>query len=415
MDVLDLCDFSAYSAPLRLKNAKASLRTAVIIAFLFLKTVGESILSNMQLKKKSLHILLTNHHLISYQGSENFTFTIADFLRRQGHQVSIYSVYIGKLKSDFEKIGVPVVADLKLLKNTDFDLAHVHHHINAYEVRHYFPALPIILLCHGVVFLENPPPLDLKISQYMATSERVRDTMIGLGVENNKIKIFRNMVDSEKFYPRFPINRTPQKALILSNKMDYNTENVIRQACKALHIKTKFVGARFKKMCYKNIPALLNEADIVFSLGRGVIEAMFCERIPIIFDYEGGDGMVTSSTIADMMTCNFSGNLSNEKYSPFALIDILKRYNPTDTPQLRHMALNHFSAALQIEKLIDIYYQQMNKKVEEMSSQDRRVLSSIVNSISETRSYSKYYYGINRHLPLFFQFIKSLVQKRTSL
>ena len=41
------------------------------------------------------------------------------------------------------------------------------------------------------------------------------------------------------------------------------------------------------------LPVEINEVDIVFSLGRGVIEAMLCGRIPIVFDHLGGDGMVT--------------------------------------------------------------------------------------------------------------------------
>lgn len=341
--------------------------------------------------KKSLHILLTNHHLISYQGSENFTFTIADFLIRKGHQVTVYSAYAGMLTKDFERLGINVVSDLRLLRDKDFDIAHVHHHINAYEVRHYFPHLPIVLLCHGIIFLENPPPLELNISQFLATSERVRDSMVTKGVAKEKIFIFRNMVDSEKFYPYSKISLQPRRAIIISNKIDKDSAQVIRQACKALKVQTVFIGKRFKQIEYKQMPKWLNETDLVFSLGRGVIEAMFCGRIPVVFDIEGGDGMVTSSTIQQNMTCNFSGNLYNARYTQDELISILMGYRADDAIELRSVALDYFAADRQVEKLINIYYSCISKEIELLSPFNKQILNSIVSSISETRTYSNYF------------------------
>lgn len=365
-------------------------------------------------EKNALRILLTNHHLLSYQGSEVFTFTIADFLTRKGHQVSVYSAYIGKLKQDFEKIGVVIVSDLHLLKDQDFDLAHVHHHINAYEIRYYFPRLPIVLLCHGIVFLENPPPLDLKISQYLATSERVRDSMVGKGIEKEKILIFRNMVDSSKFCPLSEIHQQAQRALIVSNKIDPNSENVIRQACKALHIKTMFIGARFQQVDYERMPLLINEADIVFSLGRGVIETMFCARIPIVFDYEGGDGMVTPSTITQNMTCNFSGNLHNKHYNLDELINILHTYQAHKAIQLRQIALDYFAAEKQVENLINIYNTHVNKEIEELSPSNKQILASIVSSIAETRLYTNHYQALTRPIPVF-QLLKHRIKQAKAI
>jgi glycosyltransferase involved in cell wall biosynthesis len=339
-------------------------------------------------KKKPLRILLTNHHLISYQGSENFTFTIADFLTRNGHQVTVYSAYVDQLRNDFENLGITIVSDLKLLKEQSFDLAHVHHHINAYEIRYYFPHLPIVLLCHGVPFLEHPPALDLKISQYLATSERVRECMATKGVAKDKIIIFRNMVDSEKFYPRSEISPKPRRALIISNKIDSDSENVIRQACEALKISCVFIGQRFRPVDYHQMPLLLNEADIVFSLGRGVIEAMLCGRIPVVFDYEGGDGMVTPSTIMQNVTCNFSGNLHNAHYTVDELISILSLYQADDALQLRQIALENFAASNRIGTLLDIYYKHIDTKVDELSETDKSMLASFVLSIGETRNYA---------------------------
>ena len=73
-----------------------------------------------------------------------------------------------------------------------------------------------------------------------------------------------------------------------------------------------------------DLASRLNEADIVFTLGRGAIETMMCGRIPIIFDYQGGDGMVTPENIHELMTCNFSGRLYGRNYRVEEMIDEIK-------------------------------------------------------------------------------------------
>jgi len=336
-------------------------------------------------KALPLKILLSNHHLMSYQGSENYTFTIADYLIRRGHKVTVYSAYFGKLRKRFEAIGVEVITELRSIRDRSFDIAHVHHHINTLEVRYYFPHLPIVLLCHGIIFLEHPPPFDLKISQYMATSERVMNHMVHKGVAKEKITLFRNMVDSELFSPTSSIQKKPKTALIISNKIDVEKENVIKEACSRLGIKTEFIGTRFRSVDYRRIPSLINRADIVFSLGRGAIEAMLCGRIPIIFDYEGGDGMVSPESICQNMSCNFSGNLFNVNYTVEQLIEILQEYRVENGTRLREMAIEYFGADKRIQTLIDIYYRCLNTPVEPMDSFHQSILHSFVSSIEETR------------------------------
>lgn len=122
-----------------------------------------------------MKILLTNHQLRHYAGTEVFTYTLAKALKERSHEVWVYSAYIGNIGHLFDRINIPLISDLQKLKEK-FDIAHVHHNINAYEVRHYFPTLPIIFMSHGTLpFLEKPPFIDLGISKYLAVSEVVRD------------------------------------------------------------------------------------------------------------------------------------------------------------------------------------------------------------------------------------------------
>src|SRR5207302_1140645 len=114
-----------------------------------------------------------------------------------------------------------VVESLDEIQGQAFDVAHVHHNITAMEVRHRFPNLPMVYLSHGVLpFLEQPPAIDLQITRFLAVSEEVRDTLIAQGIAEDRISIFRNIVDSQRFCPSATIGEMPTKALVVSARID---------------------------------------------------------------------------------------------------------------------------------------------------------------------------------------------------
>ena len=135
-------------------------------------------------KNTSLKVLLSNHHLLDYRGSEIYTLTLADYLKQNGCDVVVYSRYVDKLEKEFRSLDIPVVNNIYNIKNDKFDVAHVHHNINAAEVRYHFPELPIVFQSHGVLpFLEQPPLLDLGISRYLAVSEEVMENLHQSGID----------------------------------------------------------------------------------------------------------------------------------------------------------------------------------------------------------------------------------------
>jgi|GEM_PF-1301035 len=337
----------------------------------------------------SMKILLTNHHLLDFTGSEIFTFTIADFLKKRGHEVIVYSKYVDRMLPSFQSIKVPVVQDLALIKGEKFDIAHVHHNINAIEVRYHFRELPIVFLSHGILpFLEQPPYIDLNISKFLAVSEEVKQNLVKNGVKENDIKIYRNIVDSQKFCPINRIRSKPEKALILSNRIDANRGNVIREACNRLNIQCKFIGSRFGEIEQALLPHYINDADIVFSLGRGAIETMLHGRVPIIFDYFDGDGMVTPENIKEIMKCNFSGRRYRINYTVDGLVNEIEKYRSEYGNNLREIALEYFAAENQIDVLIGVYEQIIKKGVEGISELQSRLLDVFMHTIIETRNYA---------------------------
>src|SRR5687768_2619009 len=123
-----------------------------------------------------MKILVTTHHLATFAGSEIYTFELAKGLVAAGHQVTVYSRYVDAFEPLFEQENIRLVMDLATLSGEQFDVAHVQHNINALEVRHVFPELPIFYLSHSATtFLEHAPLLDVNISLYGAVSDRVKN------------------------------------------------------------------------------------------------------------------------------------------------------------------------------------------------------------------------------------------------
>ena len=342
----------------------------------------------MRLDQKSLKILVTNHHLLNYRGSELFTINLVDYLISQNHEITVFTKYIDDLKDLFDKKSVTIVSNLEEISEEKFDIAHVHHNICALEVRFFFPNLPIVYMSHGVIpFLEQPPELDIGIERYLAVSEEVQENLQSFGIEKNKIEIFRNKIDSEFFKMQNKINETPQNALVISNKIDLDTETIIRDACSSLDINVEFIGQRFQNVSPEVVVEKINQSDIVFTLGRGVIETMMCGRIPIIYDVNGGDGIVLPERVSEYVRKNFSGRVNNKKFTSSELVQEIKMYDQNDGEKLRKIAFELFNYE-SFGRIIDIYKKVISKDLGVYCTDETlKILGSIVNISKETIHY----------------------------
>lgn len=345
-----------------------------------------------------MNVLLTNHHLVEFTGSEIFSFTIADFLTRNGHKVAVLSKYVDdRLRRYFDRIGVRVFCRIEDLAGERFDVAHVHHNVMAMEVRRRFPDLPLVFLSHGVLpFLEQKPPVDVGIARYMAVSEEVRENLVRQGLDEGRVEIFRNIVDPGKFHPRSPLPARPARALVLSNKLDPDTENTILGACERLGIAPTFAGMRFGVAHPDSLPDAMNRADIVFTLGRGVIEAMMCGRVPVVLDYQGGDGMATPDDVDRLMKRNFSGRADGRKFTVEELAAEIERYRPSFGEALREMALERFAADRRIHRLVDAYGEAASCGAPPLDDGARKLVDAFLSAVDTTRYFANVEASRNR-------------------
>lgn len=336
-----------------------------------------------------MRILLTNHELKSFAGTEIFTYTIASSLKKRGHHIEVYSAYLGDFSRLFFEHGIPVVDELKHLSG-NFDIAHVHHNINAFEIRNHYPNLPMVFVSHGVLpKIEQPPLVELGICKYIAISEEVQKNIIRFGIDPNRVKIIRNPIDETKFFPTSKISSKPKNALVISNKIDFETENIIREACARLDINIKFVGKRFQYVPNEDLPKVINQNDIIFNLGRGVVEGIMCGRVPIIIDAGVGDGLVTPENFRSLMSYHFSGRVYKHNFTSEELVHEILKYKPEFGEQLRVLALEEFSVERQTDKLIEIYHQCISSEKPEFSDPDKNLIDQFCQAINITRIRSK--------------------------
>lgn len=306
---------------------------------------------------RSRSILLTTNHLLGWTGSETLLLTLIEGLLGSGCSIAVYVRHWNPdwLDAHFDP-RVRLTDDLRTLQHLSFDLAHVQHNACLVDVRAAFPTLPVIFSSLGVLpFLEQPVPFDLGVTRCLAISEEVAANLASHGIPEHRIHIVRNLVSGRRFCPNSKIRERPERVLVLSYKMDEDKRGLLREAARRIGASIRFAGGAEDMIPQDRLVAAINEADVVVSLGRGVVESMLCERVPLVFDIHGGDGLVTPNTLHEIRTNNFSGRLNRKNYTVEDLVAELGKYRQEYGSRLRELALEEFGVEQNMPRLMEIY------------------------------------------------------------
>ena len=333
-----------------------------------------------------LNVLITNHHLSGLTGSENLTLTLAKELSNQGHLVTVYSKFLNPQNLKNIEKSVKFVDDLNCIKNELFDIAHVHHNISAIEIRNAFHKLPMVVYSQGVTpFLEQPTSFDVQVSRYLALSEEIRENLKNYNIENNKIQIVKNLIDVDKFTNNSSANKFPISALVINRNIDAEKENIIKTACEQLNIYVEFVGGIFGEVSQDELKVKIEMSDLVFSVGRGALEAMIGKRAVIVFNRQGADGMVLPETYEEISKNNFSGRRYAKNYTISELAEEIKKYDLKKIEEVSNRVRIDYSSKLIAKQLVQIYKNVLAENVSiEMSLDTKNKLSEITNIINES-------------------------------
>ena len=350
-----------------------------------------------------MKILVANHHLHEYTGSEVSTLTLCKYLSRKGHKVTVYSKYFSlPFINEFKQNNIRPVDNLEIIKNENFDIGHIQQNIPVYEVRNYFPRLPLVMWIHGIIpYLEQPPFIDLNISMFLVNNlEGKKYVEKKFHINPKKICIIRNIIDPEKFHSTTPININPKRALVISNKITHEKEEMIKKVLSKLKIKYKFIGSRFGQIPHSELIKYINQADIVFTVALGAMETMMCGRIPILFDYNYApydDGIVTKDNFDSLKEYNFSGRATKQIFDEEKLIQEIQKYKASSSKELQKLAKINYDAKHKINDFIKIYKQTIkNFKYQKLNTKEKQILFHINKIIYETKYYTKSNLYINK-------------------
>lgn len=300
-----------------------------------------------------MKVLVGNNKLQNPGGSETYTYALVEELVKQGNDVTcVASGYAGIVAKHIQDLGVKIyfqpihgIYDLALLSHTtSISLA---KKVKAVKVQ----------TCHGIY-----PQLEQPVNgmdAYVAISEEVQKHLTNKGYKSTLIE---NGVDCERFKPVRELNNKLKVILSLAHGEKVN--DVLKSVCAVLNIKlltqNKFKTPRTTTNVW-DIERLINEADLVVSLGRGAYEAMACGRNVLILDdrvYTGegmiGDGFVDLGNVNQFLENNCSGRYSKIKFGKQAIINVLKRYNKSVGIDLRLFALENLNIKKQVDKYLQL-------------------------------------------------------------
>lgn len=281
-----------------------------------------------------MYILFTTHGLGEYAGTERFAQNYCSWLRLQGHEVRLYAPYLGVVAEEMIADGFMVTDKLADWQDEKFDVIHSQHNTTAILARSLFPETPLVFMAHGVLpELEQPPSIDLGTGRFIAATEEIADNFKSYGIPEERIDTLRNVVDLGRFEPGGLVNRKLEKVLVVSNHLTPQVEKIIAGACAELGVSWQHIG--LPKNSVPDVENYINKADLVITLGRGVLEAIACERNVLVYDWNGGDGFVDMETFPIFRKNNFSGRTGRQNYTVAELVRELKKYDPDLGKQLR--------------------------------------------------------------------------------
>jgi hypothetical protein len=295
---------------------------------------------------RPLKILLGNNTLSLLAGSETWTYTLALALQALGHQVSCFSPDLGTIAQKLMDAGIQCYSDVGKAQsrvfsyildeetNHDYDVIIANHnHIVAY-LRAQFPTKPIISTVHGIIhFMEDGrtiapehPALDCGVNQFVAVSEEIKDKLLNdYGLES---VIIRNGFDMNRFGAIRPANQDkPKQFLINSNYCSKDDPIVlsIRDAAKMMGAKVAAIGHNFTPTA--DPIRAIEDSDVVFGMGRSVLEGVAGGRLGIVYGRWGIGGPIVESNIEELRKYNFSGrNAKSEFISPEDLVAMISQY-----------------------------------------------------------------------------------------
>lgn len=249
----------------------------------------------MSNKSNTMNILLTNRELVNIQGSELVTVELAEYFTEQGHDVLVYSPYIGGGALDVSHLNTTSEKP----KTDDFDLLWIHHNQLIHDLGFRKRKGQRMVFNHmsSYVPLEWP-----KLARYeveladiiLANSAETRAKLELFGLKD--IHLLQN--PAPKAFES--VERGSKGGLFISNHRPLEL-----MSAPMLDIPCTFVGLNDEPM--RITPEVMDGYSFVVCNGKSTQYAMRAGLPVFLYDHMGGCGWLNRSNMDVAEWHNFSG------------------------------------------------------------------------------------------------------------
>lgn len=315
-----------------------------------------------------------NNTLSLLAGTETWTETLAKEFIKLGHKVTLYSPSLGYIATKLEGVGAHCINSLQTedgLKRFDFvmqegngkfDIIICNHNQITKDLHAAYPDIPIIATIHGIIHKDantgqiwpEHPVTEFKIDQFVSVSEEVQQMLKKqYGLES---VIIRNFVDTKRFEKKKKMNKHPKTFLINSNY--WGTDSPINAAIKevANHFEAKVMAIGTNFVPTYEVEMVLEDCDIVFGMGRGLIEGMSAGCLAVCMGRWGTEGPITTKNYESIRSSNFSGRSADGKLlTPQDLVAYIKdAYTKKNIDEMHNLVLENHNVKKSAKEYIKI-------------------------------------------------------------
>ncbi len=294
-----------------------------------------------------MKILVTNHWLKKLGGSETFTYTLISALRNAGHDVDLFTNIPGLVSN---RIAREFSIDIKNKLDDRYDLI-LANHKSTVEHCARVTSGPIIQTCHGIYpKLEQPSD---KATACVSISREVKNYLKSMGKESTLIL---NGINCKRFTPKASPRKKIGKILSLSHSGELN--NTL--ASMLANYRVKLITINKYQNPVWEIESLMQQCDLVISLGRGAYEAMACGCAVLVLDCRPymkavlGDGIVTRDNINDLLLNNCSGRRLMRTNIREMMEESFEKYSPEMCEYNRHFAVNNLNITEKVNHYLNV-------------------------------------------------------------
>lgn len=295
-----------------------------------------------------MNILLGCNHLHELGGSEQHLYTLAKEFKAIEHNVFVLlgNFTLKGSMSDLLEKDLSIKVD-EIPENLHFDAVFLSHQstVNRFVEEVYcredlsFNDSNLFQICHGI-FSNLERPSSWHKLNFIGISDEVTESIIELTKGKKEVYEILNPIDTDKFHPT-KSNLKIKNVYSLSQNDEFN--RVIQEICteKGYGFKKNNKHTNPNPDIRKNI----QEADVVFSLGRGCYEAMSMCKNVIVADSRGYmddslmDGLVNADNFKFYVKNNCSGRFWQNKASKENILEELDNYSVSNCDSNRETIL----------------------------------------------------------------------------